>query len=235
MGLASLSKKMLEQRSLMGAARMLALFTLPPSALLIHRGGWVGAFGLFSTIGCLAILARALIHLSAVERDIRALCDEDKSAARSVPAAISLLRSRLASVGHRYDPRHPVTGLPTREHLFAGINEDLADECAHMLLGVLCFAEYDRLAGLDQDRASEILHELSKRLTAAVGPRHMLAQIDRHSFAIWLRTVHDGAAAAEMRALLYVVGQDIVTASGRFSRRPPGSRDRTVRQGHVAD
>jgi EAL domain-containing protein (putative c-di-GMP-specific phosphodiesterase class I)/GGDEF domain-containing protein len=93
---------------------------------------------------------------------------------------------RLDSVRHRLANRHPVTGIATREPLLATIARDAASETrSAALLGVVRFAQLERLMAVDRAGAEKALHAFGVRLTEALGGARPLAQVDRDSFAIW--------------------------------------------------
>jgi EAL domain-containing protein (putative c-di-GMP-specific phosphodiesterase class I)/GGDEF domain-containing protein len=100
--------------------------------------------------------------------------------------------SRLESVRHRLANRHPVTGVATREPLMAIISRDVAREsCSPALLGVIRFAQLERLMAVDRLGAEKTARVFAQRLMDALGASHPLAQVDRDAFAIWFC---DGAA-----------------------------------------
>ena len=123
---------------------------------------------------------------------------------------VQKLTDRLDTVRHRLDARHPVTGLQTREPFIANLNIDIEEGVPTGVLGVVRFADYDRLAAFDHDGAERTLGAFAERLVAALGPDRPLAQVDRDAFAIWFSGL-EGAqtAAAELRALAHVMSQDI--------------------------
>jgi len=122
---------------------------------------------------------------------------------RRVAGQFEALRDRLRH-------RHPVTKLPTREPFLAALSGDVRDTSHISVLGVIRFADYDRLAAFDQAAADRVLAAFAARLAGAVASGRPLAQVDRDTFAIWFGGV-DGpqVAAGEMGAIAYALGQEI--------------------------
>jgi EAL domain-containing protein (putative c-di-GMP-specific phosphodiesterase class I)/GGDEF domain-containing protein len=125
-------------------------------------------------------------------------------------ADVRQMAMRLESLGHRLTNRHPVTGLPTREPFLTVLEEDTGAESEAVVLGVVRFSDYDRLAAFDQDAADLALKTFADRLRDAVGASRPLAQVDRDCFAIWFRGAGDPqSAAGEFQALGYVLAQEM--------------------------
>ncbi|HEY3697001.1 bifunctional diguanylate cyclase/phosphodiesterase [Phenylobacterium sp.] len=126
--------------------------------------------------------------------------------------------ARLEALSFRLTHRHPVTRLPTREPFLATLAEDLAGAQGAAVLGVIRFADYDRLAAFDQAAADRVLHAFARRLEGAVDQGRPLAQVDRDCFAVWVSGVDDPqTAAAELQALSYVLGQEIDAADFKIT------------------
>jgi Amt family ammonium transporter len=123
--------------------------------------------------------------------------------------ALERIAARLQAIEHRFIDCHPVTALPMREHLFEVIQRDIAAGASPCRLGLLRFAGFDRLAGFDQAAADAALGALAARLRAAARAEHVIAQVDRDCFAIWLRGASADALIGEFRALAFVAGQEL--------------------------
>jgi Amt family ammonium transporter len=99
---------------------------------------------------------------------------------------MNTISTRLESVRHRLANRHPVTGMPTREPLLAAITRDLSRENrVPGTLGVIRFAQYERLAAVDKTGAEKVLRAFASRILPAVGGARPVGQVDRDSFAVW--------------------------------------------------
>jgi Amt family ammonium transporter len=117
---------------------------------------------------------------------------------------------RLAELRERDAVLHPVTKLTTREPFLAEVQNTLTTSgAAAGVLGTVRFADYERLAAFDQDAADAALRDFAQRLRRALSPRRTLAQVDRACFAIWFCPATTEAAAAELQALTYVLGQEL--------------------------
>ncbi len=133
----------------------------------------------------------------------------DPAAAGGMAGDVARLALRLDGMRQRLTNRHPVTGLPTREPFLADILADLPDAEGHVVLGVVRFADYDRLAAFDQAAADRALSAFADRLRGALAKSRRLAQVDRDCFAAWFKDAPDrDAAARELQALAYVLGQE---------------------------
>jgi predicted signal transduction protein with EAL and GGDEF domain len=124
----------------------------------------------------------------------------DEIAAMS--ADIGQLKAKLESVRHRLQNRHPVTGVPTREPLLAAVTADLKRPAASATLGVIRFAQLERLTAVDRAAADATLRAFAERLIQALGPNRTLAQVDRDSFAVWFCDAAGPAGTGEALASL---------------------------------
>jgi EAL domain-containing protein (putative c-di-GMP-specific phosphodiesterase class I)/GGDEF domain-containing protein len=170
--------------------------------------GWPWAWMSLVAGGALAlILKRAMLDHSRLRRLIIRLSGGET---RSLQEALILIATRLKAYELRLQATHPVSGLPTREQLFDAIARDIEPEGGSSCLGVLRFANYDRIADLDQARADEMMKGLAERLSRASHRDHMLCQIERNCVAIWLSgRSGSGDLVAEFQALIFVVDQEI--------------------------
>lgn len=125
-------------------------------------------------------------------------------------ADLGQLTAKLEAQRHRLSNRHPVTGLPTREPFLAALDGDLKTHDRAIVLGVVRFGDYDRLAAFDQAAADKALGAFAERLEGAVQADRPVAQVDRDCFAIWFREVEaPHMAAGELQALGYVLAQEL--------------------------
>jgi len=148
------------------------------------------------------------------------LCRDDGVPRRSLVDALKRISAQLDVHERRAANIHPITGLPTREHLAEQIAVDLRAPQGQMLLGGLRFTDFDRLAAFDLPAANSALAAFAKRLVAAAKANHIVGQIDRDCIAIWFRASADpAAAAAEFRALAYVASQPLPQGASSFAHR----------------
>jgi len=125
-------------------------------------------------------------------------------------ADLAAVAARLETHRHRMNNRHPVTGLPTREPFLAALSDDVQDKSRTVVLGVVRFADHDRLAAFDQAAADTALAAFAARLSGAVQADRLTAQVDRDCFAIWFRGLDQPhLAASELQALSYVLSQEL--------------------------
>ena len=215
--------------------------TAMPSALVIGLAFWPEAFWhkpqlptlVVSTLAvsaiCLLALRTLLVALSTITDGARAGAVLAGAGQQTNAPADEVLRmmddmntisNRLESVRHRLANRHPVTGLPTREPLLAAMTKDITKESRSAgLLGVIRFAQFDRIAAVDRPGAEKTLRAFGERLSEALGGARPLAQVDRDCFAIWFC---DGAgpkgATESLKTLADHLGEPI--GDGDFKVTP---------------
>jgi EAL domain-containing protein (putative c-di-GMP-specific phosphodiesterase class I)/GGDEF domain-containing protein len=163
------------------------------------------------------LLARLVAPIGAVAASLREFGpagDRDEMAA--IVQGVAGLAERVHGLQHRWLLRHPLTGLPTRESLAAAIAEDLEGGLASAFLGAIRFADYDRLAIFDPAAADAALRRFSERIARSVGAGRPIAHIDRDCFGIWFRDAPAEAAAAELQALCYALGAEIVAGGTKL-------------------
>jgi EAL domain-containing protein (putative c-di-GMP-specific phosphodiesterase class I)/GGDEF domain-containing protein len=190
---------------LAGVPLGLALVALTGSgfalALLARRVG---------PLGVLASGLRACLSAEETPESVRLSAQADARGAGGMVGEVAELGARLAGMRQRLTNRHPVTGLPTREPFLAGLIEDVGGGARPVVLAVVRFADYDRLAAFDQGAADGALKAFSERLRRSIPGARPLAQVDRDCFAVWFR---DGggqdAVAGELQALAYVLAQEL--------------------------
>ena len=127
------------------------------------------------------------------------------------------LEVRMESVRSRLSNRHPRTGLPTREPFLSGIAADIQGSTDARVVAVIRFCDYDRLASFDQPAADRALTGLCARLQASLEKGRGLAQVDRDCFAVWFGGVSARDATRELRALSFVLGQDLGSGEQRIT------------------
>ena len=132
-------------------------------------------------------------------------------------ADVQRLTDQLEAVRSRLSKRHPGTGLQTREPFLSEIGADMAEANEPALLAVIRFCDFDRLAPFDQHGAERALNGLAARLQGAIERGRRLAQVDRDCFAVWFRGVPLRDATRELRAISYVLGQDLGVGEQRFT------------------
>jgi EAL domain-containing protein (putative c-di-GMP-specific phosphodiesterase class I)/GGDEF domain-containing protein len=181
-------------------------------------------FGLLlAATGCLTalvILWQLLRPIGLAADALQDLTDPQKAAdlptsyrdeAGVVMAGIAGMAGKIGSLHHRWVQRHPLSALPTREYLMGKIAEDLKISPDLAMLGVIRFADYDRLSAFDTSSADLALKAFAARLVAAVGKDRPLAHVDRDCFAIWFRGVASAQiASTELQAICYALSGEIV-------------------------
>jgi EAL domain-containing protein (putative c-di-GMP-specific phosphodiesterase class I)/GGDEF domain-containing protein len=195
-----------------------------PALVLWTRDGPIGPVVVALGASLLAILFLIFLvrPLAAVARGLRDCLAEEARDAEDEPrpanprgaggmvGAVTELCVRIDGMRQRLTNRHPVSGLPTREPFLAELIDDTQDAATHVVLGVVRFADYDRLAAFDQAAADRALRAFADRLRSSVPLSRPVAQADRDCFAVWFRGARDQQAATqEMQALGYVLGQEL--------------------------
>ena len=161
----------------------------------------------------LVVLAYQLRPVQAVARNLSDCAGDSRAVggdeAERMLADMAVVATTLERMRHRLVHRHPITELPTREPFLAALSEH-AETGAPGVLGVIRFTDYEDLAAFDQDRADRALKAFAERLSLAIQPGRLTAQVDRDCFAIWF--AGDAAAEAargELQAIGYVLAQDL--------------------------
>ncbi|MFN3523632.1 MAG: putative bifunctional diguanylate cyclase/phosphodiesterase [Phenylobacterium sp.] len=166
----------------------------------------------------LLVLAHLLRPVAVTAAALRGCAgeDEDADAPRRRDEAGRMmhdaqrLAAQLNALRHRLGNRHGVSGLPTREPFFAEVADDMAAHVDPVVMGVIRFVDYDRLAAFDQAAADRALAAFARRLESAVARSRPLAQVDRDCFAVWFRgAVSSETAAGELQAMSYVLQQEL--------------------------
>jgi EAL domain-containing protein (putative c-di-GMP-specific phosphodiesterase class I)/GGDEF domain-containing protein len=152
-------------------------------------------------------VALAGVKRARFERDAAHLAGVEPGA--GLAASLPRLALRLRQLAGRENQIHPVTRLPTREKLTDIISSHIEAEGASAVLGVIRFADYDRLAGFDAVAANLALERFAARLLTAVGAGRTIAQIDRDGFGVWFAGQDLDTAAPELQAIAYVASQEI--------------------------
>lgn len=195
---------------------IVALFAGDPAARLTPI---VIVVPLFLTVVLLVAVGRALRPIGEIAEALRApmrleramrLPRDRTDEPGVIMAGVVDLAARVSSLHHRWTQRHPLTALPTREYLLDEMARDL--ECApdQMLLGVVRFGDFDRLAAFDPAAAEAGIRAFADRLAAAAGKSRPLAHVDRDCFAIWFRNACDLASAAtELEAICYALRAEV--------------------------
>ena len=123
--------------------------------------------------------------------------------------ALERVADLLASLDHRVAQRHSVSGLPTREPLFAAIEADLATTPAGVL-GLISLVDFERLTAFDPVAAEQMLVAIVDRARRMLGEKRMIAQIDRFRLAVWYGAeIEAETACAQLDALGYALGAPI--------------------------
>jgi EAL domain-containing protein (putative c-di-GMP-specific phosphodiesterase class I)/GGDEF domain-containing protein len=207
-------------------ATCLPLFVLLTSFNVVTPQGWLIAFAplfaLVLAIGCLLLLARFLRPLTTLAQRLDACASRDVPLFEDLPAIdnfdrisrnIENIVLKVDSLSKRVE-RHPITGLPVREDFVATVAQDLTKTPQSTLLGLIRFANLQTMLAFDTSVGERALVTFSRNLQNAVGRSRPIGHVDRDCFAIWFRNApsHE-EAAAELRAIGYVLSQEITVNS----------------------
>ncbi len=127
------------------------------------------------------------------------------------------LALRFRGLNKRLLNQHPGTGLPTREPFLLDLAKDMERAPEPTLLALIRLCDFDRMAGFDRAAAELTLSAFAARLVGAARGSLSLAQVDRDCFAIWFRATPIGTASNELRALSYVLEQDLTVNGQKIS------------------
>jgi len=192
------------------AALTLALLSVNGSA---SRTAAIGlAISLCTVLAFRGILDRRLARLTARAQRTLLQYDQTPIAGRTLARldrALDGMAELLGTLEQRVTQRHPVSGLPTREPLFAAIEADLAQASAGVL-GLINLVDFERLIAFDPAAADEMLVAIVDRARRMLGERRLIAQVDRFRLAVWYGPDADtDAACAQLDALGYALGAPI--------------------------
>lgn len=195
-----------------GLTHALVFFIAVPPRL-----GTIASFAL----ACLCAALAALVLLSFLDHETRL----ERAAARmrglisgaspaedptpdwigSIEASAEEVAERMASIEQRLLHCHPVSGLPTREPLFAAIAAGTQG-----VLGVIHLLDLERLQAFDEALAEHVLVTLSERIVRMLGSGSIVAQVDRARLAVWFGAETPAAAArAKLQAVGYALGEAV--------------------------
>jgi EAL domain-containing protein (putative c-di-GMP-specific phosphodiesterase class I)/GGDEF domain-containing protein len=131
---------------------------------------------------------------------------------QSLLANIALVSSRFDALRDRLANQHPGTGFPTREPFLADVESQIDRGAGPTLLALVRLADFDRMAAFDRSAAERGLQAFGERLREAGRKTLSLAQVDRDTFAAWFRSTVLDEAVGELRAIAYVLGQEMQLA-----------------------
>ena len=198
-----------------GAGLLLAGLSVWLATGVEGGGPWLaGLAGLLAAACFLRVLA---IDIRVAELAARAGRMAVRDAAVPESADLPVL-SRLAhdldridqlhgSIERRLVQRHPVSGLPTREPLFATIAEQAQ---AGGVLGVVTLVDFERLSAFEPELAQRSFSVIVGRAKRMLGGDRLIAQVDRSKLAIWYdAALSADLAIAQLDALVYALGDAI--------------------------
>ncbi len=139
---------------------------------------------------------------------------------RSLYAEAIRLIEANRSMAQRFVQRHAVSGLPTREKLIQAMGRGPG------VLGLIEFADFDRLSAIDPEKADQVLAEIARRISRMAGRSRLAAHIDRAHFALWFAGSSEDEAAPSLQAIGYAL-QDRMLIDGE-ELLP------VIRLGHIA-
>ena len=126
---------------------------------------------------------------------------------RAVHGRVLKLIEANRSIAQRLVQRHGVSGLPTRERLIQVMSEGPG------ILGIIEFADFDRLSAIDPEKADQVLAEIAQRITRMAGTTRIAAHVDRAHFALWFAGASENEAAPALQAITYAL-QDRILIGG---------------------
>ena len=198
-------------------ARRLKQFASEPLAAV----GVIGCLGILASLlasgaaaVCAGLLAAsALCWIIALQRSIRSASFRigaagmvERGASIGLEASVAHIEEQMEGLRHRMAANHPISGLPVREALIERIADD---QCG--IIGMVAFAELDRVAAFDPLLADRVLAACSARLRAMVPATRFLAQVDRGHVAIWFGSdASEEVAAAELEAVCYAMSEAVI-------------------------
>lgn len=149
---------------------------------------------------------RAKLETALRRLELFAATEREGDAETRLEHVANVLEETALRDPERVMQQHRATGVPTREPLIARMSSD-----AKGVLGVVCFADYDRLNAFDPSLGHQLLVEATTRLKAMLPPTRLLAHVDRAHLAVWFGPNVDSASAqAEMDAVVYALGATLV-------------------------
>ncbi|HYD87784.1 MAG TPA: bifunctional diguanylate cyclase/phosphodiesterase [Vitreimonas sp.] len=168
--------------------------------------------GLF--MGPSAVLVLSLLR---TRRSIRTLadrlaqCADDPNGSRGADE-FERIEANLEAVVEKLErpnARDCVTHLPMRDEFLSGVNADLRRSGGESLIGLVRLANYERVFAFDGAAAHRVLAAFAGRLRDAVHAARRIGHVDRDCFAIWFDGVDRKRAEAELKALTYVLTQEL--------------------------
>jgi EAL domain-containing protein (putative c-di-GMP-specific phosphodiesterase class I)/GGDEF domain-containing protein len=159
----------------------------------------------------ISVAAKAMRELAAAARPTQAPQKSGNDLA-DLLADIGIVASRFDALRSRFINQHPGTGFATREPFLAELGGEMEGACPPTLLALARMGDFDRMAAFDRRAAELALEVFGRRLQDAARKSLGLAQVDRDCFAIWFRSTELEEATAELRAVGYVLGQDLSVA-----------------------
>lgn len=186
-------------------------------AILWSQSGAELAPMLFVTALVLGPAALLLMSLARTRRSMRtfagrlAECADDPEGQKGADQ-FERIEENLEAVLTKLDhtlKRDFITNLPVRDEFLVGVNSDLQRERGESLLGLVRLANYERVFAFDAVVAHRVLAAFASRLRDAVHANRRVGHVDRDCFAIWFDGIDRKRAEAELKALSYVLTQEL--------------------------
>jgi len=209
------------------------ILAMTPTLILLFASqvywpGRQGEIGWLWRIGCLTaglfavvLVALALRPIGVAVKAMRALAAtarpdqaplEATSDLTALLSDIGVVAARFEALRDRFANQHPGAGFETREPFLAQLGGEMDAGVPPTLLALARMGDFDRVAAFDRRAAELALDAFGRRLLRAARKSLGLAQVDRDCFAIWFRSTDLDEATAELRAVAYVLGQDLSIA-----------------------
>jgi predicted signal transduction protein with EAL and GGDEF domain len=202
----------------MAAPAVLLLMTTSRVAGPAGPAWALSALAILCSLICLAILARLLrpidraaaaLELLKVKLGYEEALPVEADDLQTLAGGVERLAGRFDVMRQRLMNQHPGTGFPTREPFLADLAADMERSDAPSLLALIRFCDFDRMASFDRRAAEAALVAFGARLKGSARGDLSMAQVDRDCFAIWFGATPPDAAATELRAIAYVLEEDL--------------------------
>jgi EAL domain-containing protein (putative c-di-GMP-specific phosphodiesterase class I)/GGDEF domain-containing protein len=123
----------------------------------------------------------------------------------------------VAATDRAVDIAPPQDASSSRAAFLQMLADDITAKNEPAVLALIRMSAHERLAGFNPDIAEHALAQFRALLAAAVRRTARVGQVDHDSFAIWFPATDVEAAVGELRAIGYVLNQDIAVDGQRFA------------------
>jgi predicted signal transduction protein with EAL and GGDEF domain len=142
----------------------------------------------------------------AMRRLAAKLADSPPLAAGELGGLRADVRTLTAHLTRLEGPKHPGGAW---DRVLSELDARMRQPASAALLAVVRMGDFDRLAAFDRRAADLAVAGLGERLQAAIRKSAWSSQIERDGFAVWLPSNGVADPVGELRAISYVLGQDL--------------------------